>query len=315
MTMTAVLEMPDTETRDLPWAGITTGSVATGNGLATSEDLLNEADLNWGVVKRPMYRTMNDGSVVQAPGHYETYRDDTETLIGAVKSVYKPFSNHDAFKFGDSLVSDGVARWTDAGMQGDGYRVFMVMQLTNPFTVLGEDQVTLYLFLQASHDGSTSVKGYITPIRFFCTNQLTLITKTAANSFTLRHTSTIEKQLEKARESFQKTVSYQAAFTEAVERLALTPVSEATATILIKSVIPERRAKREAIVDNILHTYHHSPTVEPYRGTAYGLLNGLTEYMDHGKTQRTGNARFESIMLTEGAKARNQLFTRLQALV
>jgi phage/plasmid-like protein (TIGR03299 family) len=313
--MTAVLELPDTEARDLPWAGITTGSVATGNGLATSEDLLNEADLNWGVVKRPLYRTMNDGTVTQSPGDYEIYRDDTEVKVGSVKGVYKPFSNHEAFKFGDSLVSDGVARWTDAGMQGDGYRVFMVMQLTNQFTVLGEDRVTLYLFLRASHDGSTGVTGYITPIRFFCTNQLTLITKTAENSFAIRHTSTIEKNLVKARESFQKTVSYQTAFTDAVERLASTPVSETTATLLIKSVIPDRRAKREAIVDGILHTYHHSPTVEPYRGTAYGLLNGLTEYMDHGKTQRTGNARFESIMLTEGAKARRQLHSRLQALV
>ncbi len=313
--MTATLELPVAETRDLPWAGITTGSVATGNGLATSEDLLNEAGLNWGVVKRPMYRTLNDGTVVQSPGDYEIYRDDTEAKLGTVKSVYKPFSNHDAFKFGDSLVDDGLARWTDAGLQGDGYRVFMVMKLVNGFTVLGEDDIELYLFLRASHDGSTSVTGYITPVRFFCLNQMTLITRTAQNSFALRHTASLEKQIEKARQSFQKTLAYQEAFTDAVERLAATPVSESTAALLIKSVIPERRAKREDIVDKILYTYHTSPTVESYRGTAYGLLNGLTEYMDHGKTQRTGNARFESIMLAEGAKVRNSLYARLQALV
>jgi phage/plasmid-like protein (TIGR03299 family) len=311
---TAVLDLPTIGERALPWAGITTGSVATGNGLATSEDLLQEAGLNWNVVKRPLLRQMTDGSTPQSPGDYEIYRDDDETKIGVVKSHYQPFHNRDAFAFGDPLVADGLARWTDAGLQGNGYRVFMVMQLTNSFTVLGEDQVTLYLFLRTSHDGSTAVSGYVTPIRFFCTNQVNLITKTAENSFTFKHTTNLAKRIAQAHESFATTVAYRERFTSLVERLVATPVHAATASSLIGSVIPENRSRRGSVIADILTTYDSSLTVAPYHGTAYGLLNALTEYMDHGKPQRSGNARFQSIMFSEGAKARRDLVDRLLTL-
>jgi hypothetical protein len=65
------------------------------------------------------------------------------------------------------------------------------------------------------------------------------------------------------------------------------------------------------MIDGILQVYATSPTVTPYAGTGYGLLNALTEYMDHIKPQRTGNARFESITFGEGARYRGELMAKL----
>lgn len=307
--MTAILE---TEvTREVPWSGVTTGS-ALGN--MTSEELLHEADLNWDVAKRPLWRKRTDGVIEQSAKSYEVYRTDTDVELGTVKTKYEVFQNRDAFAFGDSLVKNGQAIWTDAGMQNDGYRVFMVMKLSEDFTVLGDDVTALYLFLRTSHDGSTAVNGYITPVRFFCTNQLQLISSTAKSKFSVQHTSNIGERIQKAQKSFAMATEYEELYRTQIEKLAATPITEYTLNSLLKIVIPDSRPKREAMIQDITTNYNTSPTVTPYHGTAYGAINALTEYMDHLKTQRNGNARFESIMFAEGRRFREGLTQQLLAL-
>lgn len=306
-----ILDIP-TEGRQLAWAGITTGTAES--ELTTSEELLETAGLNWEVAKRPLLRTDNaTGEVVQSQKAFEIYRTDTGEELGTVKKKYAIWQNRDAFAFGDALVADGKARWADAGLQGNGWRVFMTMLLNEPFTV-DDDQFKLYLYLRTSHDGSSSVSGFVTPIKVWCTNQLPLVSRTALDKFSFQHTSKLSERLEEAKKSFELTVNFEREFKASMERLLKTEVTTDKARFLIKEVIPEARPRREDMVEAIMLNYQTSETTQPYLGTAYGLLNGLTEYMDHKKTQRTGNARFESIMLGEGAKYRTNLTKRLLAL-
>lgn len=307
-----VLDIP-TEGRQLAWSGITTGSVDDADAHLTSEQLLDEAGLNWEVAKRPLWSRQTSGEFKQSTGAFEIYRTDTEEALGTVKKKYEVWQNRDAFAFGDALVADGKARWVEAGCQGNGWRVFTTMRLTDPFTV-ADDTFDLYLYLRTSHDGSSSVSGYVTPIRVWCTNQLPLVSLTALDKFSFQHTSKLHERIQEAQQSFQLTVAFETEFKASMEQLLKTEVSDDKARYLIKDVIPTSRPRRDDMVDAILLNYQTSPTVEPYRGSGYGLLNGLTEYMDHLKVQRNGNARFESIMHGEGAKFRTQLTKRLLAL-
>lgn len=307
-----ILDIP-TEGRQLAWAGITTGSVDGMSDLATSEELLHEAGLDWTVAKRPLLRTNLAGEVVQSEKSFEIYRTDTGEELGTVKRKYEVWQNRDAFAFGDALVADGKARWVDAGLQGNGWRVFMTMQLNEGFQV-ADDRFDLYLYLRTSHDGSSSVSGYVTPIRVWCTNQLPLVSATALDRFSFQHTSKLSERIQEAKQSFQQTVEFEKQFKVSMEQLLKTSVSDDKARYLIKDVIPDARPRKADMVDAIMLNYQTSPTVEPYRGTGYGLLNGLTEYMDHLKVQRSGNARFESVMHGEGAKFRVGLTKRLLAL-
>jgi len=305
-----ILDVP-TEGRQLAWAGITTGTADS--ELTTSEELLERAGLNWEVAKRPLLRTNLDGEIVPSAKSFEIYRTDTGEELGTVKGKYEVWQNRDAFAFGDALVADGKARWVDAGLQGNGWRVFMTMQLNEPFTI-HDDQFKLYLYLRTSHDGSSSVSGYVTPIKVWCTNQLPLVSQTALDKFSFQHTSKLSERIAEARKSFELTVSFEREFKASMETLLKTEVSDDKARLLIKEVIPDSRPRKEDMVEAVMLNYQTSETTQPYRGTAYGLLGGLTEYMDHKKTQRSGNARFESIMHGEGARFRVNLTRRLLAL-
>lgn len=303
------LVIPDVATRQLPWAGITAGS-AGDDELLTSAEMAERAKLNWTVAKRP-YRRDCPGSP-QARQH-EIYRVEDNEELGSVRARYQVYQNADAFAFGDSLVQDGRARWADAGQQGNGWRVFMVMQLIEPFTVL-DDEIRLYLFMQTSHDGSSAVRGFVTPIKFFCTNQMEAIRNTALSRFTFQHTTNLQQRLDEARLSFQTAVSYETAFTEMAEALVKVPVTADRLRLVLQDTVPQRRGRRDGVIEDVLHTYATSPTVEPWRGNAWGAVNAVTEYFDHVIPSRTGNARFERIMMAEGARMRNNVTAKLLAL-
>lgn len=308
-----------TESRRLPWQDLVSpglmmaGAVEAKDGI-TSEQMLEAADLNWDVAVRPLWRRMNDGSFVQHPKQREVYRTDNEYPLGVCKSRYEVFSNREAFAFGDALVSEGTGKWTVAGQQNDGARVFMVMQLGEGFDVLGGDSYQTYLFLRTSHGDGTSISASVIPFRLQCTNQTALARREALSSWSIPHTTTVSSRLEEARKALQLTVNYEAEFAKVAEQLAAVKVSEEKAKALINSIVPARRARRDDVIGDIFANYQTSSTVGEFRGTGYGLLNGVTEYYDHVKRQNNGNARFESIMFGEGRTVRDALTQHLLAL-
>ena len=303
-------EIPAAASRRMPWSGLVTGSADEGETLSSSE-LLAKAGLDWGVGIRPLYRKMNDGTYKRHPRAREVYNLVNEDSLGEVKSHYEPFSNPEVFAFGDSIVESGQGRWIDAGKQGNGYRVFMTM-LLNEFQVLGEDSYRLYLFLRASHDGSTGLNAWIVPFRVWCTNQQQLVNAQHQGHVKIQHTKNIGERVEEARTSLREAADYSAAFTQMAEKLARTPVSDQKVRAVLQKIVKEGRARRDEMIADMQHVYKTSPTL-PDGNNAYRLLNAITEYYDHIKPQKSDNARFESIMLGEGAKARSKALHALAA--
>lgn len=292
--------------RRLPWDGISQGAAAH-DELLTSQQMLQRADLDWDVAIRPLWRKMNDGRFEQHPRAMEVYRTDTEETLGTVRGHYHPFPNREAFAFGDALVQSGDGHWAEAGMQLGGARVFMTMKIAEGFKVLGEDAYEMYVFIRTGHDGYVSISASVVPFRACCLNQNQIVLARRRTSWTIQHTSSVKARVIEARRSLAITREYADEFSRVAEQLVSIRISQNHAQELIDSVIPEKRSRRTQMVQEIMQRYRTSPTVEPYRGTAYGLLNGLTEYMDHYRKQRSPNARFESTMWGEAARARNAL--------
>lgn len=292
--------------RRLPWEGIAAGR-AGGDELLTSQEMLQRAGLDWDVDIRPLWRKMSDGTFLQHPRAKEVYRTDNEDTLGTVRGHYHPFPNREAFAFGDALVESGDGHWAEAGMQLEGARVFMTMKIGGGFQVLGEDAYDMYVFIRTGHDGYVSISASVVPFRVDCLNQNQLVLSRRRTSWTIQHTSSVKARVAEARRSLAITREYQDEFTRVAEQLVMIRLSQRKAEELISNVIPEKRSRRTQMIAEIMQQYRTSPTVEPYRDTAYGLLNGLTEYMDHFRRQRSPNARFESTMWGEAARARNAL--------
>ena len=293
--------IPELASRRLPWAPLVTGSADPGEHL-TSEELIRKAGLDWGVGIRPLYRKLDNGEFVQHTRVRETYRDDNEQELGAVCTRYEPFSNLDAFKFGDALVETGQGRWVDAGMQARGRRVFMTM-LLQEFSVLGNDPYELYLFLRASHDGTTAVDPFLVPFRVSCTNQMGMVRRQNIFHTSILHTGTIRERAAEAQSALLATVNYQAEFSRIAERLAAEAVSDEKVNAVFKAIVPENRPRRDDMIADMLHVYNTSQDLAGQDPNGYKVLNAVTEYFDHVKNWQNPNSRFNAIMWGEGARA------------
>jgi phage/plasmid-like protein (TIGR03299 family) len=318
----AVLEPP---ARQLPWAGITTGTADDGE-LLSSAEMAARSGLNWEIGIRPYQRLVKpathgaDGALLTAAEYepsarmFETYRVDTNDEVGAVKKRYQLLQNTEMFDFGDGLVEQGRGHWAEGGMQGNGYRVFMTMLLNDEFTVLGDDVFRMYLFLSGSHDGSRAVTVALTPIRVWCTNQTGIVAANNYGRYSISHVGDVTGKLTQASEAIRAAGDQSKLLQAQAVALAHLRLTDDKARNLLMSVIPASKPKREDLVEGIMTRHTTSPLVNGYEGTGWSLINALTEHMDHGLTRRSGNARYESITFGDGAKYRHRLTAALAEL-
>lgn len=297
--------IPETA-RVLPWADVTTGTAY--EQIMTSQQLLQEANLDWDVAIRPLYRRMNDSSFIEHPRAKEVYRTDTEVSLGVVRGHYLPWSNREAFSPWDDMVSNGAGVWQEAGSQRNGSRVFMTMKLGDGFSVLDADHYDYYLFIGVGHDGYVAINPSVIPIR-----QAALTHNAVGNnSIRVQHTPSLESKKTEVYQVESLAIRYQIEFTEKVSTLAEISIKDDHAFSQLEKIMNPKRARRGELVTQIMDIYHTSTAIGEYHGTAYGLFNALTEWQCHVRKHRQGNARFDSLMWGDDAKVRNRLVAEIR---
>jgi hypothetical protein len=103
---------------DTPWHGL-------GKELdhpATSAEAIRASDLDWEVVKQPLY-VKTDQGYRRVEDKFMMMRADqleSEPGFGIVSSNYTPMQNSEAFNFFDDIVGQGAAIYHTAGALGQG---------------------------------------------------------------------------------------------------------------------------------------------------------------------------------------------------
>lgn len=136
---------------------------------ATAAEAIIAAGLDFEVGLHPLVTT--DGlAVLQRKA---VIRPDTNQVLGVVGNSYVPIQNAEAFQFLDTVVADGELRYHTAGALGRGERIWMLAKLPGHIRVNGTDDITeKFLLLSNSHDASSALRVYFTPIRVVCANTL-----------------------------------------------------------------------------------------------------------------------------------------------
>lgn len=289
--------------RAVPWHGIGTKV----DELMTARDALVVGGLDWTVSKSPI---MVRGREV--PNRVATVRDSDDSTLGLVGANYQIIQNAEAFDWADSLVDSGQAKYETVGSLFGGRRVFLSMELPEGIHVPGDDgEVKPYILVTNGHDGTTPLAGRITMVRVVCANTWTLAVKGATRSFKIRHSGSMEGKLAAAREALGITFEYSAEFAKAASALAAKAVTEKQADSVFERVFPiSKRAlgtidKDPSAIDDtpfgeVRTLYHQSENIDPIRGTGWGVLQAVGEYLDHtieykGRRWEPMDVRMDSI--------------------
>jgi len=274
-------------------------------GVTGSMDAMKESELaGWNVRKVGMTLTdMTEAGVtsLDVPDRYATVRTNPATgateYLGVVGGHYQPIQNEEHAGLLDAVVDTGDAEWVAAGASHKGKRTFMTMRLPEEVKVGGKDALGLYLVAFNSHDGSSSFKFAVTPVRVACTNMQAAAIRGAVSSFSIRHTSGAGRELAEARRALNLTYKYTEAFEREAEALLarnMSPRQFDGFADQLYGIRDEGKAKKAAIKarDGLLALYRESDTLDGIRGTRWGAYQAVTEYIDHVAPVRGRDAVF-----------------------
>ena len=278
---------------------------------ATAEEAIQAAHLDFTVEKFRLKTTPNDLSVET---HFATVRTDTMEVLGIVGSRYEPIQNKDAFTTFDALVGEGEAIYHTAGVLGKGERIWLLAKLPDYIRVSGNDLVEKYLLLVNSHDGSSTVRVKLTPIRVVCENTLSLALSGAEQEVHIRHTLNAKEKLKEAHEILGLTNKLYAQLDAIFNRMNDTVVRGKTLTDYIEAVFPNRLESQDnswmaKVRQKIVELAESGQGAEMAKGTLWGAYNAVTEYVDHYRNMKGGETqRLKSMWFGSGERIKKSAF-------
>ena len=300
--------------RVLPWHfGETKDRTRISDDVMTAEEAIKLAGLDWEVALKDLWVAQANGKYMKVPGNFAVERDSDHQVLGVVKTRYVPFQNRTAFGFTDDLVDSGAAKYETAGSLRGGKVIFLTMKVPIDMLVGGEDAHELYIVLRTSHDGTKAISVYLTPIRVVCMNTLSLSFAGSKQKWSMPHVSTLEGKLQEARDTLQLSYKYAEDFVVMGNTLLETKVTDDMVAKLIDDVMPTWRKKADEVHESIMTLYRESPT-NGYTGTAWGALNAITEYFDHGREIRSTDSAVMNVLDGENAIVRNKAAAILLSL-
>jgi len=270
-------------------------------GLSTAEALEYAHMANWNVRTEPLTAVTYEGGERReypVSGRNVILRTSPFTgdpeALGIIGDRWTPFSNESVAGLTDTITEMSGAQLKTALVLNGGRKTGLVMEMPEGMTftspVTGEKDVTkLNLVLFNSHDGQGSLSAVLTPIRLFCANQQRMAESTATSRWLLRHTGEEQVRMAQLRELLSESFSYQDVFSRNVQAMIDRSLDEELARIQLNELfhandpdLTERqRELRQQTVESVFDLYVGSETVAPFRGTAFGVYNAVTEYTDH----------------------------------
>ena len=209
--------------------------------------------------------------------------------MAIVGNKYRPYQNEDLLSFGDNLL-DGGAKWESAGFFSKGRTIYGALTIDSSFTLDPQganDKTNTYLLVTTSHDGSSSIRACVTPVRVFCQNTLSLAIRKAKQSWAVRHTAGTQGRMEEARTALALTHAYMEEFEQEAKTLFETPLTNAQFDKMYEAIYPSPKDDAKAALtkwnekfDLTRGLYLSAEQNANITGTKWGALNAMTERID-----------------------------------
>jgi phage/plasmid-like protein (TIGR03299 family) len=272
-----------------PWHGLGKRLPAE----VTAAEAIKHAGLDWLVRKVPMITADNKNVV---PDFYAAQRESDGRVLGVIGERYKHIQNINAFNFFDGVVGSGQAIYHTAGSLQGGKRIWILAKLPGDI-VVGKDDVTeKYLLLSNSHDGSSPLFAFFTPIRVVCQNTLNAALQAKdGKGISIRHTSSVEERMKEAEKILSAAHQHYDVFGELAKHLASRQFNTSQLKSLVQELFPakddgETTKKTVEKQEQVIYLFDHGKGHDAIKGSAWAALNAVAEYADHNMTMRNPDA-------------------------
>lgn len=261
----------------------------------------------------------NEGKKVGT--NFATYRKDTNDIFGVVGSRYEVIQNIEAFNFFDGIIGEGHAEYETVGALGNGETVFLTAKIPGDL-VIGKENIEKYLLFTMAHDGSGSIQAMFTPIRVVCNNTLTAAVGTAKNKVSIRHTKNAQARLNQASKLLGIVDNQTTLMKEKFEHYSKKFINDKDVESIINHSFNINRqadgnysTKSKNKLNSILKAYHTGVGQEGIIGSAWGVYNGITCYLQNHQTIKNQEDHFKKSFMGKDDIVRQKAMSEIDYFI
>jgi phage/plasmid-like protein (TIGR03299 family) len=256
------------------------------------------------------------------------YRDDTMAPL-SVMSLNR-YTIHQPSEILDFIADVSKAMdWPveTVGSLFGGRKIWALLRIPEEFTLPGGDVVKGYMLVTTSFDGSSGTEFRYVTVRVVCNNTLEMAVGSSKRGAVVYHTTSINIAEVKAQLGIG--LSVWAEFIEKAKQLAAITISKAQAQSVLRKVYGQpkveidvtpagARVERQIENPNVVRTLGYfegqgiGSQLESARGTGWGLVNAVTQEVDHFGSNRS--ARLNSAWFGPGAARKAAVVDAVLAL-
>lgn len=298
-----------------PWHGL--GNTIDGDNI---DDWARAAGLTWRVDSAPAQFThpgAEGGSLADVPGQRVLYRSDSCAPLAIVSDRFKVVQPSEVLDFFKGVAGHAGYRMDTAGSLAGGRKIWALASTGHATEVVPGDKVKGYLLLATACDGSMSTTATFTSVRVCCNNTLSCALKGTNGAVRIPHNRTFNAAVVRRTLGIEVAGPQWDSFIGRMRKLSNKPININDASDVVHEVFDVESDASSHATSRVLALFRgrgRGSRLEGVRGTAWGLLNAITEYADHHAVQRTPGGRLDSAWFGTNAARKDKALDILATL-
>lgn len=300
---------------DTPWHGL-------GNQLPANQPIevwQREAGMDW-EIKESEVLYMADHKILPYADSKVLHRSDTGKALSVVSKRYQVVQPREVLGFYRDLVSVGGFELESAGVLKEGKKLWALAKTGQETLLKGGDQVKAYLLLATSCDGTLATTAQFTSVRVVCNNTLQMAVGESKGAVRVPHSTSFDPK--QVKQALGLGISAWDEFMGSMKQLTERKTNKFEAMNFLVEVLgdpslPLQEQPNQKALQTVYALYSgegKGSTMASASGTAWGLVNAVTDYVDHSRRARSEDYRLDSAWFGQGAQIKQKAFEKAVAL-
>jgi len=238
------------------------------------------------------------------------YRSDTKAPLSVVGGRYQVVQPREVLEFYRDLTEISGFELETAGVLKAGKKFWALARTGKETALKGNDTVKGYLLLATSCDGTLATTATPTTIRVVCNNTLSIALNGATSAIKVPHSTSFDPQAVK--KQLGVAVTQWDSFMYRMKTLSERKVKSHESMNYFLKVLcqtdnqadPAQGLTNERALKKVQAMYEghgRGAELSAAKGTAWGLLCAVTEFVDHERRARSQEYRLDSAWFGQGA--------------
>ncbi len=307
---------------ETPWHGL-------GQRLTTRQPLevwAREAGMDWQIMETPVRFISGGnerlGAIQSFTDHKVLYRSDNQSPLSVVGQRFQVVQPREILEFYRDLTELSGFELETAGVLKEGRKFWALARTGDSVTLKGNDVTHAYVLLATACDGTLATTAQFTSIRVVCNNTLAVALQRGGQVIKVPHNTSFDPQAVK--QQLGIAVSAWDHFMVRLKALSERKVKSHEAMSFFLQVFSSEdkttgaQQTSERAMNKAMSLYEgqgRGADLSSAKGTAFGLLNAVTEFVDHERRSRSIDHRLDSAWFGQGAQIKEKAWHQSLQLV